>query len=315
MPWVGSVEIPPGSGCFKVPEAVPGDPLHMEFVRTFDSSQCYPLSPFTDAGLVVLSGPVPTFDSCPTDSGCVVAYHLPTDTPPISPTGERIKDDKPSSLLSLHGRLYFAGHSPSVEPTEGYIAISDDHGLTWFKVPGSPWTGSSPFRVLMLLNMGRDYELNSDGYVYGFGIAAEFRVPEIQNVYLARVPIDSVADYGEYEYLSGLRNNIADWSASQSRAVPLGGLHTHVTGSALYHPRVARYLFLSGLTSITDQHGTLYESPQPWGPWTAAGEVRGAHISSLISKGSESTSVFFTAAGGTSPYKLNISRIDMQLRR
>jgi hypothetical protein len=317
-PWPGATQ--PSPGCFHIPPAPPAttDPLWGLFCRTFDCSTataCYPISHFTDSGLVTLSGSVPNFDSCPS-AGCLVATDLPGT--PIPPGLSR-SDDKVSSLLYFGGKLYYAGHDPSVTPYEGYVAVSSDKGKTWSKVPGTPWTGSSPFRVLMFINMGQNYQLNSDGYVYAMGTPLElertFTVPQF--VYLARIPAGSIADYIKYQYLTAVgTDGTASWSSAVSGAIPLVGLSTLATGSAMYHGGTGQYLFLAGVStsaSVPDPHGTLFAAPKPWGPWTKVGEIPGIHISMLITKGAGPTSVFFTAAGGTDSYNLNIGRIDMKL--
>ena len=110
-------------------------------------------------------------------------------------------DDKPSSVLFYNGRLYFAGHTPLGDPDYGYIAYSDDYGLHWIEVPNSPWTraNNSVYRIIMFINMGKNYELNTDGYVYALGIGTEWGWAE-QTVFLCRVPRDSIVSYAAYEY-------------------------------------------------------------------------------------------------------------------
>jgi hypothetical protein len=82
----------------------------------------------------------------------------------------------------------------------------------------------------------------------------------------------------------------------------------------MYHAGTQEYLFLAGVNSPAGNlKGTLYAAPEPWGPWAAVGTIPGVNIDMLISKGAGSTSVYYTAAGGTEPYNLNIGRIDMQV--
>jgi len=109
------------------------------------------------------------------------------------------------------------------------------------------------------------------------------------------------------------------WSPESSRAIPLAGLSTLATGSAMYHAGIGRYLFLAGVMSILratePQHGALFEAPNSCGPWKMAGDIPGRNISVLIPKDAGPSSVFFTSAGGTETYELNIGRIDMDVAR
>ena len=43
-------------------------------------------------------------------------------------------DDKPSSFLSIDGRLYGQFHSPLGDARLGYLAYSDDYGRQWTRV-------------------------------------------------------------------------------------------------------------------------------------------------------------------------------------
>ncbi|MGD0732176.1 MAG: DUF4185 domain-containing protein [Terracidiphilus sp.] len=315
-PWAGATQSSPG--CYHIPPAPAGssDPLWGLFCGAFDcsiASACYPIAHFTDSGLVAMSGSVPNFNACPS-AGCLSQVDLPGE--PI-PTGGWRNDDKVSSLLYVNGILYYAGHSPSVTPTQGYIATSTDKGKTWTIVPGTPWTGSSEFRVLMFINMGQSYQLNTDGYAYVMGTPLELETTytDLQSVYLARVPVQSIASYSSYQYLTAVDGNgNPTWGAAAQSAIPLAGLTTLATGSAMYHAGTQEYLFLAGVNSPAGNlKGTLYAAPEPWGPWAAVGTIPGVNIDMLISKGAGSTSVYYTAAGGTEPYNLNIGRIDMQV--
>jgi hypothetical protein len=172
----------------------------------------------------------------------------------------------------------------------------------------------------MFINMGKNYEQNRDGYVYALGTRLELErsFSKPQALYLARVGKNAVAEYDKYEYLVALEHGRPSWSPESSRAIPLAGLSTLATGSAIYHAGIGRYLFLAGVMSsprLEDQHGTLFDAPNPWGPWKLAGEIPGRNISALIPKDAGPASVFFTSAGGTETYELNIGRIDMEVGR
>ena len=300
-------------GCFNVSASCPKCGVRVEFCRTFDCKKCYPLCPFTDAGLLALRGTAPGFETCTLES-CLVARNLPTPAKaPMAPDGTRTgKDDKVSSMLFVDRALILAGHSPSGSPTLGYLARSLNRGKTWEVIKGSPWGQTSHFRVLMLINMGQGYALNSDGYVYALGMDAEWSPLKSQPIYLARVPRLSVTDYTKYEYLTGVSPaGAASWSNQQGQASPLAGLQSHAQGSAQYHQGAGRYLFLAGVTSVTQGEGAIFEAPRPWGPWTRVGKIPGMSISSFLAKGAGARDLYFAFAGGTNTYNLNIGKIEL----
>ncbi len=265
----------------------------------------------TDAGVAALEGAVPEFTNISSPFECIRSIHVPDGIPWGS------NDDKPSSLLCCGGRLYFAGHSPLGDPNYGYIAYSDDHGLTWTEVPNSPWTkdANSVFRILMLINMGKNYGLNTDGYVYGLGIGTEWGWYE-DTVYLCRVSTTSIENYDSYEYYVSQDSSGAPiWSAFESDAGPLAGLHTYTLGSAVYHEGSKHYLFLGG--------GGFYAAPQPWGPWQDFrfleteynSSWQGGYMPGLISKDAGEKCLYFTLAGQDSviSYNCHIGKIQLEL--
>ncbi len=334
--WPSQHENPAGFGELPpVIEASPGlyeiNPVCSEYFCGFDlicrQTDCLssemPLCPITDVGLLKLTGPVPDFDECEVGD-CVISRHIPDDIPAYRVVESR--NDKPSSLLFVDGRLYAAIHDFAGEPTYGYIAYSDDYGATWTEMNDSPWGSDSNFRVLMFINMGQAYDLNTDGYVYVLGVPAEALWGTKMAVYLMRVPIKDVASYSTYEYFTGSDNaNQPSWSSNQSEAVPVPGLYTEEQGSAIFHEGTGRYLFLTTKTGdYTDVFvGGLFEAPAPWGPWIQVAVLFGpentpawnddGYIPGLISKGSGDDSVYFTISGGDNHYYLSIGRIKFEL--
>jgi len=270
---------------------------------------------FTDCGIACLKGTLPLLEA---EERCSDA---PTRMPRV--------DDKPSSLLFIDGRLCGHFHSPLGDAWIGYLAHSEDYGRTWTRLgfyeegtppPAgvSPWTRdrSSPFRCMFFINMGRAYELNQDGYVYALGIGKEWNW--LGGVRLARVPRAEILEYDSYEYLSGIEDHRPLWSVLQSDAIALPGLWTRDQGSAMYHPGIERYLFLTARD--------LFEAPTPWGPWTSAGswvaeageEWQGGYQPGIISKDTEPDAFWFTIAGQNAlprvVYRLNLGRIVMRTR-
>jgi hypothetical protein len=271
--------------------------------------------PSTDCGIGVLKEAVPYFFIEPDPQDFVRCKFVP-DGQPTS-----IRDDKPSSLLFLDGRVYMAGHTPLGDAEYGYIAFSGDYGQSWTEVVGSPWTraSNSPFRCLTFIQMGRSYELNEDGYVYGLGIGTEWAWWS-QEIFLARVPKDSIVNYDCYRYYTGLNDQTPIWSDLQSKAVPLKHVGTHQMCSAMYHQGIERYLCLT--------IDGLFEAPNPWGPWTEVARIlqsgddpewkdpESSYMPGILSKGAGADFVYFTLAGqgDTIRYQLHVGKIAFELQ-
>lgn len=269
----------------------------------------------TDCGIACLKGALPNI--------------IPEERCFQAPTYDPAVNDKPSSLISIGGRLYGHFHSPLGDAWIGYLAYSDDYGVTWTRVGfyeegtappagASPWTRdrNSRFRCMFFINMGQDYELNLDGYVYGLGIGTEWNW--LGGVYLARVPVSQILEYDAYEYVSYVDGAGAHWSRSESDAIALPNIWTRDQGSAIYHPGIGRYLFLTA--------SSLFEAPNPWGPWSFAGnwiegtadEWRGGYQPGIISKDTEPDAFWFTIAGQAAHpqinYNLHLGRMVMRLK-
>ncbi len=289
-----------GDGCG--PGQVYGDPYVEEFG--------------TDAGVAVLKGPVPDFTNCTSPFDCIRSIHVPDGG---TGWGDSLTgDDKPSSILFYNGRLYFAGHTPLGDPDYGYVAYSDDYGLHWTEVPNSPWTraNNSVYRIIMFINMGKNYELNTDGYVYALGIGTEWGW-SAQTVFLCRVPRDSIINYAAYEYWTqNDADNTPIWTENEADAQPLEDIYAGTLGSAMYHAGAQHYLFFTVA-------GGLFAAPRPWGPWEAIEFLdseydtlwQGGYMPGIISKDAGPDYFYFTLAGQDQVigYYCHIGKIELQL--
>ena len=302
------IEVSPG--CY-----LPENPEN-EYCEVFGCEVCLPLCQYTPAGLLSLSGPVPDFETCDGPDQCVISRHIPYGDYTVFENS-----DKPSSILAVNDRVYMPMHYPPGDAEAGHIAYSDDGGHNWKQIPGSPWQDDSPFQVLMFINMGQNYELNRDGYVYGLGIRDELPPDnKVQPVYLARAPLpqgdgpDPILDYASYQYFVGLTDaGSPRWSDDPADAAPLEGLETIAQGAALYHEGAGQYLFLSGLLDPAGA-GALFAAPNPWGPWYKVNDLPAGYIPGVIAKDADETGFYFTASGGGPvTYNLNIGRIELTL--
>jgi len=226
-------------------------------------------------------------------------------------------NDKPSSLLYLNQQLIGQFHRPLEDPNLGYLAISNDYGVTWERFLDSPWTKSaeSPFRCMFFINQGKAYELNTDGYVYALGVGKEWGWSG--EVYLARVPEEGILDYEAYEYYSGIsaKDSLPIWSSQQKDANPLEGIAAFQQFSAIFHEGLGRYI------AMTNQY--VFDSPTPWGPWTVSGEWLKpnwlGYQPGIVSKYSGEKSFWFTASGQPQygdelAYKLCMGQIEWVLK-
>jgi hypothetical protein len=161
---------------------------------------------------------------------------------------------------------------------EGWDERSQDT-LVFFKEP------DTTFALHSILQMGRDYSLNTDGYVYVY--APDGIVDGTMNrLVMYRVPKDRILDRGAYEYFAGLdAAGDATWS---SELADRAAVHTFPEGwinsgahpyawqpSVTYNPALGTYLMANWATGVLadgnwfgkPSYLGLYQSDTPWGPW------------------------------------------------
>jgi hypothetical protein len=185
------------------------------------------------------------------------------------------------------------------------LIYSPDNGATWCNQDGSTpvawehWDERSKenmaffeepgeaFSLLTVLQMGRNYEANKDGYVYVY--APNGNVEGTMNqLVMFRVPKESLLDRGAYEFFAGLD---AEGSASWSKAIEDRGIvHTFPSGwvnvnghpyawqpSVVYNEPLGVYLMANWGMGCTEDgewwfgkpsYLGLWTAPNPWGPWT-----------------------------------------------
>jgi hypothetical protein len=180
---------------------------------------------------------------------------------------------------------------------------SPDNGRTWCNQDGSTpvvWEAvgrrsrdtmlffeepQRAFSALTILQMGRNYELNRDGYMYAYAPNGATDGTMNQQV-LFRTPKDRVLDRGAFEFFAGLRSDgSASWSAQiADRAVvqtfPAGFVsaeHAHSwIPSVVYNEPLGLYLMSNwGMPWCADpaafasrpSYLGFWTALQPWGPW------------------------------------------------
>ncbi|HOO57102.1 MAG TPA: DUF4185 domain-containing protein [bacterium] len=228
------------------------------------------------------------------------------------PLSDDINNSKPTSMLFLDKRLYVAIHSPLLNPVKGFIAYSDDYGKT-FKYDVNTTRNKSNnknFICIIFINMGRNYELNKDGYVYAFGVEGEINISG--RVYLVRMKKEAILDESSWMYYSGLdKDKKPEWNSDYKKAKKIPGLSSknyssmfpNLLFAAAYHPGMNRYIAMTA----TSVEGQFLESPTPWGPWRFVdkwfegedSEWYASYMPGIITKDMGTDYFYFTAAGRT----------------
>lgn len=281
--------------------------------------RCYPLCRLTRAGIRRDTGPVTDLSACSAPVRGIVPVREDSCIVDRDPPDNDLKIDKKfSSLLVIDGKLYGHMHAPCCSGTQrGFLVVRDEIGWATVgeggKAESSPWGATSHFRIGMFIQMGKDFSLSKDEYVYMLGIDREVQKRNTP-VYLARVPKDRLADpsYAAWEYFS-VEGGVHHFVPTQEAATPvLGDLGnrgggTRGQGSAAYHPGLGKYLFLTGMVdpkagdAPNTLRGALYWADEPWGPWTRVRTFTGAEnrggVFGLIAKDAGPNCVYFAYAG------------------
>jgi len=231
----------------------------------------------------------------------------------------------PFGTLALDGRLYqfmstfnrglipedigAVGKNPSrnVGPLRfigAKLIYSPDNGRTWRNQDGSTpvvwesWDRRSrdtmvffeepqeAFSLTTVLQMGRNYKLNRDGYVYVYGPNGNTD-GTMNELVMFRVPKKQILSRGEYEYFAGLQSSGgARWDKDIGERKPVhsfprGWVNTQLHPyawhpSVVYYPPLRVYIMANwGMGTGPDgswfakpSYLGFWTAPNPWGPWT-----------------------------------------------
>lgn len=229
----------------------------------------------------------------------------------------------PFGTLAIDGRLYQfmstfnrglvhgdmtddmvkVGRSNPLRFTGVKLIYSPDNGRTWCNQNGSTpvvwedWNHRSrdtmvflnepneAFSLLSVLQMGKNYEHNRDGYVYVY--SPNGNVDGLMNeLVMLRAPKGKLLDRSTYEYFAGLQRTEAKWSREiaarqPAHTFPRGWVSTFLhpyawLPSVAYNAALGVYL-MSNWGVSTGAAGEWFAKPsylgiwvarQPWGPWT-----------------------------------------------
>ncbi len=218
-------------------------------------------------------------------------------------------------LLAVQGRIYqFLSTLDRAKDRPRHwsgskLIYSDDSGRSWHNQDGSTpvvWENwgeqsrkrfvffsepNSCFSLLSVLQMGRDYQENRDGYIYVYGLNGN--VDGLMNeLVMFRVAIGKMLDRTSYEFFAGLQTSgAARWAkdiaarkpvhrfprgwVNSTNLVPDDLVVESWSPSVVYNQALGLYMMSSaGIGCAPD--GTEFGKPSylgfwvsktPWGPW------------------------------------------------
>jgi CubicO group peptidase (beta-lactamase class C family) len=184
--------------------------------------------------------------------------------------GQGPKGKKGSGILMVDGVLYVLARNSG----NSQLGWSTDYSKSW---TWSDWKFTISFGHATFLDFGQNYAHARDNYVYIYSPDSDSAYESAAGVVLARVPKNRIRDRSAYEFFQSLdsagnpvwTNDIAH-RGQVFRNPPAGCYRTHVS----YNLALKRY-FLNQILIGSDysrfQAGFgVYDSPEPWGPWTTA---------------------------------------------
>jgi hypothetical protein len=189
-----------------------------------------------------------------------------------SPTGEQWGDGdagkKASGMLMVDNVLYMWVRNADNAGKQCQLAWSNDYAVSW---TWSSWKFAE-LGYCAFSNFGKNYAAARDNYVYMYSPDTPSAYLETDHVVLTRVPKTQITNRNSYEFFAGLdTDNNPIWTVDidQRKSVftfPGGSNRLDVT----YSVALGRYLMTmrsraraGGLNQFS-----IYDSPEPWGPWT-----------------------------------------------
>lgn len=188
--------------------------------------------------------------------------------------------------ISVDGVLYSwitpDGAEPG-EPRNHYryiqLARSVDHAAHWSKSHWR-WRCEDNLIIPTFLVCGKDNSAARDDYIYSYFVRpqkpnitqAEFGL-EVQKpgaLFLARVPKGKLfTGRNAYEWFTGMRGDCPTWgSLADKQPVFENAEGTGWCVSASYNTGLKRYLLATEHTVSHSGVMSLFDAPEPWGPWT-----------------------------------------------
>ena len=211
--------------------------------------------------------------------------------------------------LALDGRIYQFLSTPNVpfdQPDPRFVGAkliySPDDGVSWRNqddtspVVWEAWDtrdkenmvffeeDGEAFQLLTVGQMGKNYESNTDGYIYVYSPNGNTD-GTMNELVMFRVGTEKIRDRSAYEFFAGNRNGAATWTHDIDRRAavhtfPSGWVNTKVhpyawQPSVVYNEARGVYMMANwgmgcapdGLWFGKPSYLGLWTAPNPWGPW------------------------------------------------
>jgi hypothetical protein len=194
-------------------------------------------------------------------------------------TGGGAEGRKASGLLMVDGVLFMWVRNLKMDGTGSSLAWSKDHAQTWI---WAEW-GFPEIGYPVWMNAGRNYKAAQDGYAYLYSPDTPSAYKTSDHILLARAPKARIGERDAYECFAGLDGDgQARWVSRFEDRKPVFTDPGHCYRPAVvYNPGLKRYLLCTATSGSPQWCGTdekylgIFDAPTPWGPWTAANQVRG----------------------------------------
>lgn len=195
-------------------------------------------------------------------------------------------DGKSWGTICIGGVLY-SWVIPDVPDTGGprdhyryiQLARSTDHGVTWTKADWR-WRIEDNLIIPTFLVFGKDNAGALDDYVYSYFLRPQdtsithaktgLIIHKPGAIFLARVPKDKLfTNRDAYEWFTGLKDGRPTWGKlADKKPVFENPDGVGWCMSASYNPGLRRVLLATEHTATHSSVMSLFDAPQPWGPWT-----------------------------------------------
>ena len=179
--------------------------------------------------------------------------------------------EKASSLLMVEGVLYIWVRNADHKGGQSRLGWSTDRARSW---TWCDWV-LAEFGHPAFVNYGKNYEKARDEYVYIVSHDHPSAYETVNHFVLMRVPREGLRGRDQYEFFQEIDGHGEPvWSP---RIEERGAIFTHPgqcrRSSISYNAGLGRYLWWQQLTvdgSDTRFDGgfSLYDAPEPWGPWS-----------------------------------------------
>ena len=183
-------------------------------------------------------------------------------------TGDGSTGKKASGMLMVDGVLYMWVRNADQTGHQCQLARSNNYAATWV---WSNWKFAE-LGYCAFLNFGENYAMARDSSVYMYSPDTASAYRETDRVVLTRVPKTQIMQRSSYEFFAGFdADDYPIWTKDISSrksifTFPGGCNRMDVT----YDAALRRYLMTmrSRAKAGGVNHFSIYDAPEPWGPWT-----------------------------------------------